>query len=784
MEMMMLNHISLTKPKEWLKENFEYDVDNKIKSLPFINYILEDKSSYPLASTKYNENINRNYIDNDNDFIIGNSGGFLLNWNFVFVNTDIFCEAAQTYTKRKTYCIHSKDSIEYKKFWAIETDRRKRGMTAKCKLYIKDIPEYYNSKTSIERKQELLHPLTITGDHYSYLNYGRIERTPNDIERKALDKQGLFKTKTIEDFPRFWDGDYWAYKIDLFCTLNEFSLVTAKARRKGYSYKKANQSANLLNINKTVTVINVADDIKYLIDKGALTYMTKTCLDWYENNTYWRRGYLSEPLDEIELGYKKKHEGNKPFGFRSKLLSYAIGKNTSVAVGKKAIKINVEEAGKCPKMSEFIDVTLSNLESGGFKIGGFDIWGTGGTKGVNWQYFEQIFYSPSSINAMPFENVWDDDKRHEVCGWFHPQILDYEPYVVDGNSLFFDSFLEDYKDKEKAKKTKDNSQYIIYCAQRANKPSEAFINTTENLFASPNLNAWINDLKTDSRHQFYRDGWYVKKDNKIIFADKEQCIRERLIPNGWHDYITDVPHNAKTDIHGCVREYFSPYHDKDGQIPKDLYFITVDPYGVNKLASEVTDKHSLYCFTVWIRNNGITPYRSKKPVAYYVGRLNTMADNDLLLLNACLRWNCKVLVETNRGETVTNFKKWGKKDLLLTDPRDYLTNDVINKNKESRIGMNIGDGDTKLNGLTYLKDYIFEEIGVRLDDTVSLRLEEVYDVPFLLELQRFTATGNFDRISTSILAMYEFKKDEAVKRHNMFKKTNNKLTFMNRLIRR
>jgi len=781
--MKVLNLIALTKDNEWLKSNFDYDAEDRLKSLPFINYILEDKSNYPKSSSLYNSNTNRNYIDKDNDFLVGNSGGFLLNWDFVFVNTDSFCEAAIYYSKYKCYTRYPKDSIEYKKFYAEEDYRRKHGHTLNCKLAIKDIYEYFNHKTSTKRKKELLQPLRITGDHYSYLNYGRIERTPNDDERIELDKQGLFKTKTIEDFPRFWDGDYWAYKIDEFCTFNEFSLVTAKARRKGYSYKKANQSANLINLNKTVTVINIADDIRYLTDKGALTYMTKTCLDWYENNTYWRRGYLSEPLDEIELGYKKKTEGNKPYGFRSKLLSYAIAKNTSVAVGKKAIKINVEEAGKCPKMPEFIDVTLSNLESGDIQIGGFDIWGTGGTKGVNWEYFEQIFYNPKSINAMPFENIFDDDKRHDLCGWFHPNVLDYEPYVVDGNSLLFDSFKIDLAKKEKAKITRSSDKYTIYCAQRANKPSEAFINTTENLFASPQLNAWINDLKNDSRNHFHKDGWYIKKDGKIVFATKETCINEKLLPNGWHDFILDVPHNAKTDIHGCVREYFNPYLI-NGSIPDDLYFIVVDPYGVDKLQSEITDKHSLYSFQVWMRDNGIVPYAGKRLVAEYCGRLNTMKDNDLLLLNACFRWNAKTLVESNRGETITNFKSWKYKNLLLYDPRDFLSNSVTSKNVGIHLGMNMGDGDTKLNGLSYSKDFIYEEIGRTDKDEMSLRLEQIYSLPLLLEYQRFTSTGNFDRISTTILAMYEFKKDEHIKRMHLFTKptaTNSKSSFFNRL---
>ena len=34
--------------------------------------------------------------------------------------------------------------------------------------------------------------------------------------------------------------------------------------------------------------------------------MVKVTLDWYEDKTYWRRGYLSENFDKgIELGYKK-----------------------------------------------------------------------------------------------------------------------------------------------------------------------------------------------------------------------------------------------------------------------------------------------------------------------------------------------------------------------------------------------------------------------------------------------------------------------------------------------
>ena len=774
MEMMVLNAISLNKDKEFLLDTYDYDWDDKSKSLPFINFILEDKSKYPPLSNNFCYRTNRNYIDRDSDFLVGDSGGILLKWDFIFVDTEIFSKAAITYSKYKRYCLYQKDSLPYKEFYALETHRRKNGMSANCKLYFTDVEEYFNPDTTIARKKELLKPLRITGDHYNYLNYSRIERTPTKEERDELDRQGLYKVKTIEDFPRFWDGDYWSHKVEELKLDNDFNNITAKARRKGYSYKRGGSSANTLNLYKNTTIINVADDLEYLTGKGALSYMTKLNLDHYENNTNWRRGYLSEPLDEVELGYKKKHTGNRKYGFLSRLLSFSINRNIDVAIGKKALEINAEESGKLPNLKRFLNVTLSNMESGQLQVGNLNIWGTGGTKGSNWEDFSDIFYHPLYIDGLCFENIWDDDMRHETCGYFHPQVLNYEPYVVDGNSLLFDSYLEDKKDKARAKANKSNEDYIIHCAQRANKPSEAFINTTENLFESPELNKHIADIKTDSRYHFYTDGWYIMNNGTVSFYNKDRCINERIFNGSFHDYIVDVPHKKSTDIHGCVREYYLPYKQND-KIPDDLYFIVVDPYGVDKLKTEVTDKHSLYSFQVYMRDNGIAPYKGKKLIAEYTGRLNTMKENDLLLLYACIRWNAKALVEKNRGETISNFKVWKMQRYLLTDPTEYNEASVMTNDKQLNYGISIGGSDIKLNGLTFLKNFVYEIMDIGNDEVeMKLRLHEIFSLAFLLELQRFTSTGNWDRISTAILAMYEFKKDEFIKRYNLFHASNNK----------
>lgn len=774
----MIEHLTLlTKQKHYRKDNrYGYETGRS----PFIDYILEDKENYKPLSSSICRFTGKPWIDRDNDFLIGESGGVLMKIDFVFVGTEIFSRVADFYEKHGCYCLEPDDSPNAIKFWQREMDRRVKGVQAYCKLYIKDIPAYLAAKSDAERKA-LLHKVRITGDHYNYLNYGRIERAPNEKERKQLDKEGRFKVNTVEGFPRFWDGDYWNFKIDELIANNSCNLCKAKARRKGFSYKRGSQAANTINANKNVTVTLAADQMDYLTEKGATSYMVKVNLDWYEDKTYWRRGYLSENFDKgIELGYKKSKEGQKAFGFRSKLLSVAIGKNESAAVGKKAIETDFEEAGKCPNLQKALDVMMSNSESGAMRIGTIRVYGTGGTKGANWEAFSNCFYNPGKNDMLPMENIWDANSRHAVCGFFFPQIWDYEPFIEDGNSLLFASWKDDYDKKRGAEKEKDAGEYNIYVGQRANSPNEAFTNTQENIFHSPELTNHINAIKYDKSNHFYEDGWYILDDGRVRFVTKQECIERAIFGSDrFHEYITDVPHNSKTDVHGCIREFYSP-------IPNDgsLYFISYDPYRVDKNKEEVSTKNSLASFQVWMRTNSKTPYMGKRLVASYCGRLDTMEAVDKLVLYACLRWNCKVLYEAGTGELVTNFKKWGYRDKLLKDPSSYI-NRSVDGPRITGYGIVIGDGDIKLEGMRMVRDFLYEIVGKTSDDTPIYRFNQIYDISFLLELDRFIFGRNADRLSSAIVAMFEFRKDSLLleREANSKSKTNNTDRKVNRFLK-
>lgn len=757
--------------------------------IPFIDYLCEDKSKYPKASEGISYITNKPLYDPDNDFLIGNSGGILMNIDFIVINIERLSKAADTFDEYGTYCDYDPSTPAYESFWQRETSRRKKGVFIKAKLYYKDIPKFFDANTTDEERESLLQPLRITGAHYTYLNYGRIERTPNDKERARLKREGAEYVETVMGFPRYWDGDYWNFKIDEFIANNKFHLTKAKARRKGFSYKRGSQAANTINLFPNVTVTLAADQLAYLTDKGATTFMAKKCLDHFEEHTFWKRGFISESIDDILLGYRVSSKGLKNFGWLSNLYSVAIGKNESAAVGKKAIEIDFEEAGKCPNLQKALDVTLSNTESGAISVGTIRVYGTGGTKGANWAAFSKAFYNPKMNKMLCMENVWDINKRHEVCGFFFPQVWDCEPYVERGNSIIFTAYAWDKQDKENHFHNNDSETHIIYKAQRANTPAEAFINTTENMFASPELNLHVSDLINDNATRFFQDGWIVVNDlgnsNKAEFIPKAECIKRDIFGKGrFHEFVNQVPHGSRDDTHGCVRMYYRPFL-VNGEVPKDLYFTVVDAYKVDKAQKDVTDKHSLYSAQVWMRSNTITPYPNQKLlVCEYIGRLDTMEQNDIVTMGMCLMYNAECCPEAGTGETVSNFIKYKLRRYLMLDPTNANTRKLTNPNNND-YGIVIGDGDKKYNGLRMLKEFIYEPLSYTADGKPIRRLKSISSVRLLLECQRFTAEGNFDHISAAIVAMYVFLADSLnTKRLVEGNTENNDRRIANRLNRR
>lgn len=727
--------------------NLESNVESTIKNYPFLNYINEDKSHYKHAK-------DAGYDDPDDLFLIGDSGGFLLNINpgDKFVNTHLFTEMADFYRKYKCYTTYREDSIPYRQLRKREEYRRKYGFSAPCLL-----------------QNGVIKNIRITGNHYNFLNYTMMEQL-NTSTTKSSHKASV--GAKFYDFSKFIDAQFWTWHCLEFAKRNGFHFIIDKTRRGGFSYMMAAKTANTLNLEPRKVVIHVAADKKFLTATGGLTDFTINDLRFFETKTPFVRGILSTDKENFRLGFKLPNGIVSPKAWQSALFSVSAMNNPDCAIGKDAIEVNVEELSTMENFDDFMAVTEPAMRTGSYVTGNLYCWGTA-TSG-NMQVFEQNFYSPKAFNFMPFENVWDKDCRNEICGYFKPycwglqgQIGDRYAMDEDGNSDLELGIRIAYNERQKKKDTaKTFADYINYLGQYALMPAESFSSATENLFSSEELLAWEERLRTDNSFKFYVDGWLFDINGKIEFKTNARIEAEggKLNQDYW-DWIEGVPRKGHEHPHGCIRKWFNPikvtYFDKDGKqvigTPPGLYSISYDPVGINKENKLITNKHSHNSIKVWMNPCTYNGFKTALVCAYY-GRPEKLEQADRVCFYLARYYNCigTTGVEINRGETVSNFTKWKALKYLMRDPVQIWDTSIKGAVVGS-YGVNMGDGAKKLEGLRLLKEMLYSVVGKNdLGEDIYL-FQTIYDYQSILELKKWNSLGNFDRVSEMIIRALQWK---------------------------
>nr|UVX89794.1 MAG: Terminase [Bacteriophage sp.] len=708
---------------------------------PFLEYIEEaDKEK------KYKKASDCGWYDPHNNFLIGDSGGFLLNIRpGKFVNTELFNEAARTYQATGRYTQFKVDSIPHRQFRRRECDRRRNGFSAPC---------WQNPDGSIE-------DVWITGGHYNFLNYTRMERT--DESSVIVTEHGA-TAKKIYSFPSFIDAQFWTWQIIEFCRRNGLHLIIDKTRRGGFSYIMAADSSNEVNLSKHKVVIHVAADNKYLIKQGGLSDFAVNNLKFFEEKTPFKRGIYSPTTDSFKLGYRMKNGVEADDSWSSSLLSVSANNNPDCAIGKDAVTIKVEELSTMQNFDEFMNVTEPTMTVGTRTTGTLMAWGT--ATAANMQIFEQNFYNPKAFGFMAFENVFDNDARNEVCGFFKSyawglegEIDGVKGFDEDGNSnLRIGLQLAARERIEKKKTAKTFAEYLNYLGQRALFPAESFSSASENIFSSEALNKFEDKLRVDNSYKFYTDGELFEDGTKKIYFKSNARIRIENPDMKTYDYIQGVPRRGNEDPHGCIRVWFAPEYEETyindrlvRSILPGTYVAVYDPVGIDKDKKEITDRHShnsIFVIEMPRERNGFKP----KLCAAYYGRTERLEEADEKFYRLCKWYNCigTGLVEINRGETVSNFRKWKATKYLGYEPL-YVWDSAVKEKVSTSYGYNIGSGPKKLDGLRLLKEFLYEVIGKNEFGEDIYVFERFLDYQTILELKKFNAEGNFDRISSLIL---------------------------------
>lgn len=708
---------------------------------PFLEYIEE-----PDKEKNYKKASDCGWYDPHNNFLIGDSGGFLLNIRpGKFINTELFNEPARTYQATGKYTQFKVDSIPHRQFRRRECDRRRNGFSAPC---------WQNPDGSIE-------DIWITGAHYNFLNYTRMERT--DESSVIITNHGA-TAKKIYSFPSFIDAQFWTFQIIEFCRRNGLHLIIDKTRRGGFSYIMASDSSNEVNLSKHKVVIHVAADNKYLTKQGGLSDFAVNNLKFYEEKTPFKRGIFSPTADSFKLGYRMKNGVEADDSWSSSLLSVSANNNPDCAIGKDAVTIKVEELSTMQNFDDFMNVTEPTMTVGTRTTGTLMAWGT--ATAANMQIFEQNFYNPRAFNFMPFENVWDNDTRNEVCGFFKSyawglegEIDGVKGFDEDGNSNLRIGLKLAARERIKKKETaKTFSEYLNYLGQRALFPAESFSSASENIFSSEALNKFEDKLRVDNSYRFYTDGELFEDGLKKIYFKSNARIKIENPDAKIYDYIQGVPRRGNEDPHGCIRVWFAPEYEEtyiDDRLVRAIlpgtYVAVYDPVGIDKDKKEITDRHShnsMFVVEMPRERNGFKP----KLCAAYYGRTERLEEADEKFYRLCKWYNCigTGLVEINRGETVSNFRKWKATKYLGHEPL-FVWDATIKEKVSTSYGYSIGNGPKKLDGLRLLKEFLYEVIGKNEFGEDIYVFERFLDYQTILELKKFNADGNFDRISSLIL---------------------------------
>ena len=144
-------------------------------------------------------------------------------------------------------------------------------------------------------------------------------------------------------------------------------------------------------------------------------------------------------------------------------------------------------------------------------------------------------------------------------------------------------------------------------------------------------------------------------------------------------------------------------------------------------------------------------FKSALVCAYY-GRPEKLEQADWICYCMARYYNClgTVAVEINRGETVSNFTKWKALRYLMKDPVQ-IWDTSLKGAVASTYGVNMGDGPKKLEGLRLLKEMLYSVIGKDEFGNDVYFFQTIYDYQSILELKKWNAVGNFDRVSEMIM---------------------------------
>lgn len=647
-----------------------------------------------------------------------------------FVKSNEFRYLAEFYENEERYTNLPKGTMEYKKFWEDVKDKCLNGFTNSAGI-------------------------RITGQHFFYLNFCRIEKQNNITKKKE------------EGFPGFNDLDFDYFHMIEYCALNEKSFICVKGRRQGYSYKAAAIATHeFVFYPKSKSIIGAFLSLYALGTMG----MVLDNLNFL-NNTEFRKQRNPDLKDHVLARYQVDLGGIKTWkGYHSEIRSITFKDRPEAAVGKSCRWLILDEAGIFPNITDTYGYTEPLIKDGSTYTGIALIFGSSGDMDSGSKYFYEMFINPNKYNLLEFVDPENEGKRigyfssalkgrQGVCKnpnspWYNKPMID-----ENGNSNYEAAFDDIMHLREKARGGLDNKAIHGVTTQFPLTWKEAFLRNKGTVFASVEMLDWLGKLETNPELSGSR--------KKIeLYFDDNGNIKPKLSPDA--PEILSYPLGRDEDKRGCI----VIYEDPEDNAPWGLYIAGCDPYDQDKADSS----ESLGSFIVYKRF-----YKAGSThdivVAEYSGRPEKADEFYENCRRLCIYYNAKCLYENQLKGLKAYFEMKNSLQYLFEQPQ--IIKDIVKDSKVARgygIHMNRSNatGSSTSTGIKdqceiYLKQWLYEDR--MLDDKKVMNLHTIKSIPLLKELIAYDREINTDRVIALMLCILQSKEMHKLHQLEMNPKT-------------
>ncbi len=650
-----------------------------------------------------------------------------------FKDTEALSPAAAYFQEHGVYTQYVEGTKDWKLFWKEERRRCLEGYEA--------------------------NGIHITGYHYFYLNYFRIDRAVEYTHNGRKVKRREF------DFPDFYDSDYdffWTVEIARFGLseekyekLNlgvdihpkdlqgEKQLTVLKARRKGYSYKCASMlTRNYYHLKRSKNFV-FAYDKKYLEGDGIYQKYLDGMSFMDQYTPFAQPRLIDRPAQMLmKSGYTIVEDGIESVkGFQSIVQGISLKDNPDGARGRAGELILFEEMGKFPGLKKAWDITHHTVKEGADALGIMIAFGTGGTEGADFAGAEELFYKPKENDCVRINNQWDDGADGTWAGFFVPVYANLRGFMDEhGNSLIEEAKEFEKKHRHSKKSTGTSDTYAQHIAELPFMPREAILTFDLNIFPTQEIAAHKNAIMADKRYNNGTAGYlYQDSEGKVKFKMDEDAKP-----------VWKFPHGKQDDVRGATVIYEAPVRI-NGKVPKDLYILCHDPFAQDTTTTGI----SLGATYVIKRTNDFSHTYNECIVASYVGRPKSQDEYNRNLFMLAEYYGAKIGFENDRGDVI-GFAKRFKKLEYLEEQFTFLDKKQLQGKTQRPFGMNMTKA-RKEQGEIYIRDWLLSPIQKFDDGREVLVLHTILDPALLDELLKFNKDGNFDRVMSIMIGMYHLK---------------------------